>query len=467
MIGTPVTVNVSAGAAAAAYALPAGTGAGTYIIQATYNANADYGGSSDSSHLLTITAAATATAAASASVTFNESAQNVSLTATVTSAAGVVDEGTETFTVLLGSTVLGTPVTVSVSAGAAAANYLLPGGIGIGTYTIRATYNGTDNFLSFTDTSHSLIVGSVASATAAANASVIFNGAIQDVPLTATVTSAAGVVDEGTETFTILFGSTAIGVPVTVNVSAGAASVLYALPAGTPAATYTIQAVYNGTPNFGGSSDKTHNLVVGAAGTATAAASVSIPFSETGQSVPLSATIGSDAGAVDEGAVTFSVLNNGVAVGSPVTFSVRNGVASGDYPLPAGTPTGLYIIQAAYTGTSNFAGSTDSTHGLTVGAADTTTTTSNASIPFDESEQLVPLTATVGSGAGTVDEGTVTFTLRINASPVGTPLTVPVQNGVASGNYVLPAGTPADATRSRPLMADPPTSPARAIPATP
>ena len=79
-------------------------------------------------------------------------------------------------------------------------------------------------------------------------------------PLDATVTSPAGVVDEGTETFTILNGTTVVGTPVTVNVSAGAASASYVLPAGTAAGTYIIQAVYNGTPDFDGSSDASHTL---------------------------------------------------------------------------------------------------------------------------------------------------------------------------------------------------------------
>ena len=58
-------------------------------------------------------------------------------------------------------------------------------------------------------------------------------GAGQNVTLNATITSAAGTVNEGTETFTILNGTTVVGTPVTVNVAAGAASASYVLPAGT------------------------------------------------------------------------------------------------------------------------------------------------------------------------------------------------------------------------------------------
>ncbi len=63
------------------------------------------------------------------------------------------------------------------------------------------------------------MISAAATATAAASASATFNGARQDVTLSATITSAAGTVNEGTETFTILNGTTTIGTPVTVNVS--------------------------------------------------------------------------------------------------------------------------------------------------------------------------------------------------------------------------------------------------------
>ncbi len=69
--------------------------------------------------------------------------------------------------------------------------------------------------------------------------------------------------NEGTETFTILSGATVIGVPKTVNVSAGAAAAIYILPAGTPAGPYVIQAAFNGTNNFAKSSG-TNALTVSA-----------------------------------------------------------------------------------------------------------------------------------------------------------------------------------------------------------
>src|SRR5207247_85701 len=140
-----------------------------------------------------------------------------------------------------GTTVIGSPVTVNVVAGAASASYALPAGTPAGSYTIQAAYSGTRNVLGYTDTSHSLTISAAAVATAAASVSATFSAAGQAVALSASVTSAAGTVNEGTETFTVLGGNTVIGSPVTVNVVSGAASASYALPAGTPAGSYTIQ----------------------------------------------------------------------------------------------------------------------------------------------------------------------------------------------------------------------------------
>ena len=76
--------------------------------------------------------------------------------------------------------------------------------LGAGTYIIQAVYNGTTNFLGFTDPSQTLVISAAATATAAASASATFNVGAQNVTLNATITSPAGEVDEGTETFTIL-----------------------------------------------------------------------------------------------------------------------------------------------------------------------------------------------------------------------------------------------------------------------
>ncbi len=349
--------------------MPGGTPVGTYTIQAVFSGTADFLGFTDKSHSLSVGTIVTATAAASASVTFGVGDQNVPLSASITSTGGIVNGGTETFTILSGTTVIGTPVTVSVSAGAAAAVYALPGGTPASKYTIEAVYNGTPEFVGSTDTSHFLTINAAASATAATNVSVPFDTGSQDISLSATVTSAAGVVSVGTETFTILSGTTVIGVPVTVNVSAGAAAAVYILPAATPAGSYTIEAAFTGAPDFTGSSDKKHSLTVSAAATATVAATASVPFSAGAQDIPLTATVTSVAGVVSAGTATFSILSGTTVIGLPVTVNVSAGAAAAVYILPAGTPAGTYTIEAAYNGTLDFSTSSDTTHKLTVAAA--------------------------------------------------------------------------------------------------
>ena len=443
VIGSPVTVNVSAGAASTSYALPAGTSAGTYVIEAVYNGTTNFLGYTDEGQTLVISAAATASATASASATFSTGGQSVNLSTLVTSAAGTVDEGTETFTILLGNVVIGSPVTVNVSAGAASTSYALPAGTSAGTYIIEAVYNGTTNFLGYTDESQTLVISAAATASATASASATFSTGGQSVNLSTLVTSAAGTVDEGTETFTILLGNVVIGSPVTVNVSAGAASTSYALPAGTSAGTYIIEAVYNGTTNFLGYTDESQTLVISAAATASATASASATFSTGGQSVNLSTLVTSAAGTVDEGTETFTILLGNVVIGSPVTVNVSAGAASTSYALPAGTSAGTYVIEAVYNGTTNFLGYTDESHDLVISAAATASATASASATFTTGGQSVNLSTLVTSAAGTVDEGTETFTILLGNVVIGSPVTVNVSAGAASTSYALPAGTSA------------------------
>ena len=67
--------------------------------------------------------------------------------------------------------------------------------------------------------------------------------ATRSLAVAAAVTSAPGPVGVGSVTFTVTLGGAAVGVPVTVPVAAGAASVNFALPSGTHAGDYTVTRV--------------------------------------------------------------------------------------------------------------------------------------------------------------------------------------------------------------------------------
>ena len=443
-VGSATTSGtVTGGSASVSYSLPASTPAGTYTIQAVYNASTNFSGSSDNTHTLAISAATTTTAS-NVTVTFSATNQTVPLSATVTSGGGTVNVGTVTFSVFNGATQIGSSTSpASVTSGSASANYTLPGGTNAGTYTIVANYTGAGGFNNSSDNTHTLTVNAAGTTTTAANASTNFSASAQSVTLNATVTSTAGTVGAGTVTFTVLNGATPVGSATTSGtVTAGNASVNYGLPAGTPAGVYTIQAVYNGSTNFSGSSDNTHTLTI-TAGTTTTASNATATFNANNQTVTLSATVTSG-GTVNVGTVTFSVFNGATQIGSSVTSgTVTNGVASASYTLPGGTSAGTYSIHASYSGGTGFAASSDNTHTLTVSQASTTTTAANATISFSASVQTVTLNATVTSPGGTVNAGTVTFTVLNGGTPVGSATTSSaLTTGSASVSYTIPAGTP-------------------------
>jgi Bacterial Ig-like domain (group 3) len=442
-VSSPVSVSVAGGAATAGFPLPAGTPAGSYTIQATYNGTSNFQGSSDSTHHLIVAVAADAIAAASTSMTYNAIAQTAPLTASVTSTAGVIGEGTVTFKILAGATLIGAPITTAVSAGVAAAGYPLPAGLSGGVYMIQADYHGVGNFLDQTDVAHTLTISPAAVSNTAASTSAAYNTGAQTVALTAAITSPAGLVNEGTETFKILNGASVLGTPVTINVVNGSASVSYSLPPGVAGGSYVIQATYSGANNFAGAIDSAHQLAVTAAATQTSAANAATLYNTVAQTLALHATVTSGAGVVNEGAETFTVRNGPTVVGSPITVNVANGAANANYTLPAGAAPGAYLIEVEYAGSVNFQAATDSAHHLTISAAAAATAASNSQVVFKTTAQPVLLSASITSTAGTVNEGIETFTILSGPTVIGTATSTNVANGAASVSYTLPAGTAA------------------------
>src|SRR5262249_17891205 len=103
----------------------------------------------------------TTTTASNQTTTFSGSTQNVTLSATVTSTS-TVNEGTVTFTVKDGATVIGSATTSgTVAAGSASVSYVLPAATPAKTYTIQAVYNPAATnpaFNTSTDTAHALTI---------------------------------------------------------------------------------------------------------------------------------------------------------------------------------------------------------------------------------------------------------------------------------------------------------------------
>jgi hypothetical protein len=442
-----VSGSAAAGVATATFVLPAATAVGTYVINASYSGTSEFLASTAVSSLVISPAASTTSITANPTVSYSLSSQVVNLTASVTSPDGTVNEGSVAFTVFNGSgTQIGTAAIGPVISGVGSASFTLPGSTGAGAYTIQESYTDLTSGDFQTSTSAAtgkLTVSAASTATVVTPAAVTFSLASQSVTLSAAVASPAGNVNEGTVTFGVFQGTTQIGTSVTsTTVSAGNASASYTLPGGSAVSSYTIDATYNPGPDFNGSSDDTHHLTVSAATTTTDANNASAVFSSVSQSVTLSASITSGAGTVNGGTVTFSVFNGGTQIGNSVTTTTVNaGAASAVYALPGGTLVGTYTIDATYSSGADFGTSTDDSHTLTVSTAGTTISVASAQATFSSSQQSVTLKATVSAGTGTVNEGTVTFSVFAGAMQIGTTVfSGTVVAGAASAVYTLPGG---------------------------
>jgi hypothetical protein len=399
----------------------------------------------DFQHYLSSTAA---TIANPVTVNFSPTARSVTLTANVTDSAGTtINEGAETFTILSGTEVIGqTTAPASVTNGSATAQYVLPGNTPAGQYIIEANYSGSTNYLPAADTAHLLTVSSAGTTTSTVSNSTTFSAVTdQTLSLSAQVGSGAGQVDEGIVTFSILdSGGHLIGSSAVANVSAGAASTDYTFPKSAAGGSYTIQAIYTDPSDFK-TSTGTNTLAVSAAPTTVAPSGGSATFNEiSGEGVTLAANVNSHAGTINEGSVSFTIVDaSSNKIAGPFVYSVASGTANGNASLPADTSVGPYFINAVYNGTPSFATSLPATSNLTVSAAATTTVASPASIGFSNAIQNVPLSAKVMSTAGIVGEGTVKFTILANgSSPIGSPVPASVDSaGGATASYALPANT--------------------------
>jgi uncharacterized repeat protein (TIGR03803 family) len=400
--------TVSNGQASVNYALPAGTTAGTYTIDAVYNPGPDFSSSSNKTHTLTVTPAKVKTTAVNASAFFSPNAQTVTLNANVadsTIPSDTVEEGTVTFTIMSGQTVIGSPVHGTVSGGKASADFTLPAGEAAGDYTIAVSYSDSKSNLSDSnDTNANLTIAPAKISTTAVNASTPFSPNAQTVKLDATIADTSipsDTVEEGTVTFTVMNGQTVIGTPVQGKVSGGNASASIKLPAGQAAGTYTIDVSCSDSKgNFSDIQENSATLTVSPANVITTAnnATLVIPHAQTislGASV-LDASIPWDT--VDEGVVTFTIVSGQTVIGKPVQGTVSGGKASANFSWPAGQAAGDYTIAVSYSESKgNFSDSGDTSATLTV--------------------QLVP-TVTTNPSNQTVTAGqTATFTAAASGDP--------------------------------------------------
>jgi hypothetical protein len=265
-----------------------------------------------------------------------------------------VNEGTVTFTVNdTSGNILGVPAIGPVVNGGASASYSLPGKTVPSTYSIYASYKG-NNFKPSNGTAN-LVVSKPATVVTFTSPSVTYSDSGQNIILTAQVTAANSIINEGKVTFSITDShGSQVGVPVWGMVINGSATSAFSLPAGTPASQYRLEGDY--------SADNLQNSNgVGSVTVEKEATTIKVPdviSHTTGeQTITLTAMVTTaDGSIVNDGTVTFAPWDywNGSAwTGThPITVPVKNGIATTPYTMNG--IVGWTFSNATYNGGSNF-----------------------------------------------------------------------------------------------------------------
>jgi hypothetical protein len=381
--------------------------AGSHSLSATYAAQGNYDTSSATGNL-TVNPAPTSVTLGAPAITYNA---NGAVTVTVSPQQAGVPTVTGTVTLSMDG---GTPQSGALNAsGQATFSVDNPSA---GDHTLHADYAPQGNF-----------------AGSAADGTLHVSPAPTNVSLSApTVTyNANGVV-------TLTVSPQQPGVPtVTGNVTLsvdGGPSQSAALNA-SGQATFTLTSPSAGSHALSASYAAQGNYAAGAASgsltvnQAATTLTLSAPTITYNANAAVTLTVRSTAGtpignvslSVDGGAALTQTLNNGSA-----TFTL-SGLSAGDHNLSAN-----------YAGAGNFASSGPTTGPLSVQAADTTLTASNASGTFSLGNQTITLSGSLSSSAGPVSGGTITFTI----AGVGAATSGPVANRTASASLTLPGGTP-------------------------
>ncbi len=444
--------NVSGGTANAQFNLPAGQVPGSYTIAVSYSDSlGNFIDNGDTGATLTISPAKVTTKASNVSTFYSPNTQTLALSAAVTDisiSTDTVGEGTVTFTVKSGSTVLGS-VQGNVTNGTANANFNLPAGQALGSYTITVGYtDSSGNFIDNGDTAATLTISPANVTTTASNVSAVYSPNGQTLTLDATVTDASistDTVGEGAVTFTIKSGSTVLG-SVQGNVTNGTASANFNLPGGQAAGSYSISVTYNdNTGHFLDSGDTAATLTISPANVTTTANNVSAAFSPNLQTLALTAAVTDTSISTDtvsQGSVTFTVKSGSTTIGS-ATGLVSGGKANASLNWPAGQAIGSYSITVSYSDSNgNFTDSGDTGATLTVSPAHVTTKANNVSAVYNLNAQTLLLSASLTDASvpsDIVTKGVVTFTVQSGGTSLGS-VQGTVTGGTASANFTLPAG---------------------------
>ena len=235
----------------------------------------------------------------------------------------------------------------------------------------------------------------------------------QMVTFNATVSPQYGCTPTGTVTF--YDGNAVLGPAVNLsNATASFTTSATQLGAGM----HSITVVYNGDPNFTGSTSQVLTQTVNKAYTTSSVVS-SLNPSVYGQQVMFTATVKPQYAGTPSGSVTF--YDGNTVIGSAI------GLSSASTSIQLQLAAGMHPITAVYSGDSNFyatsaGGSTDPVLSQTVTQATTNTTVTSSPSASTTYGQAVTFTATVAPQYAGVPSGSVTFYDGINS--IGNPVSL-------------------------------------------
>jgi len=395
-LGT-VPLNPSAQAALTTAAL----GAGAHAITATYNGDASFTTSTGSlTQTVNLNASTTTLASSPNPSVFG---QTVTLTATVTGAAGTP---TGTIQFMSDASPFGLPVTLNGSGQAS----ITASGFSTGSHTLTAVYSGDSIYGGSTSAPPvtQVVNQDGTNITVSSGTPATVYG--QSATFTATVTAQAPGSGVPTGTVTFLDNGTPMGSGTLV---AGTATFTTTTLAVGP---HSITATYGGDTNFLTSTTSVPATQTVAPDLTNTTVSGTPNPSLFGAPVLFTATVtaGPPGSGTPTGLVTF------FADASPIGTGVLN--PSGQATLSyAGLGVGGHAITATYGGDSNFTGSSSAITPQTV-SQDSTMTVVGADVDPSSYGQTVTFTATVSAnppGSGT-PTGTVTFVDTTTATTLGT-----------------------------------------------
>jgi hypothetical protein len=354
---------------------------GSHTITAVYEGDDSYAVGTSSELTQTVEKAAT-TIGLTSSVAASTYRGSVTFTATVTPTTSGTPTGTVTFkdngSVIGEATLSGSTATFTIDS------------LAVGSHPITAVYEGDDNYLTKTSSDLTQTVNK-ATSTVSVTSSVYPSTYLQQVTLTATVSSGAGGTPSGMMTFKD--DGVTIG---TGTLSGGMATLTTdSLAVGN----HPITVVYEGDGSYLTSTSGVFEQTVGKAETSVTITSSTNPSTYL-QELTFTASVSSSAGGTPGGTVTF--MDGDVSLG---TGTLSGGAATLTTNALA---VGSHAITAVYEGDGSYLSKTSSDLTLAVEKA-ASTVGLTSSVTTSTYRVNVTFTATVSSPAGRTPSGTVTF----------------------------------------------------------